>query len=491
MPWKKISLRTRIYLMLTSLVLVTVAGGLVMVWYTYRIEQLTTALIGRHFLAFEAASNLAFDLATQKGFVSYYFIDGNEAWLEDLARHRRTFQDQMEKARLLADTKEERLIMADIESQYIRYVSSMDRVIDYYKSGKRDLGRQLHETLRPLFFKILDLCSEFKSFQKKGIQRARTKAYREAARLRFLAAGAVVLVIVLGALLLFLLIHHILEPVRRLASETAGREGLSPRDEVSALSHGVHGLKEQYDRAAMELERSKEQLLQAEKLALVARLGAGTAHSIRNPLTSVKMRLFSLSRTLDLNADQQEDFDVISQEIGHIDNIVQNFLEFARPPRLKLQPVSLSDVVDQAALLMGHRLESCHAQLVIIRQESLPEVHADPEQLKEALVNILNNACEATEPEGRIEIKEQLQMEQEGRAVAVIRISDTGSGIPDEIKDKIFEPFFTTKEEGSGLGLSIVARIIEQHGGTIEAESREGKGACFVIKLPVGRTEGA
>jgi len=75
--------------------------------------------------------------------------------------------------------------------------------------------------------------------------------------------------------------------------------------------------------------------------------------------------------------------------------------------------------------------------------------------------------------------------------VAVIRISDTGPGIPDEIKDKIFEPFFTTKEKGSGLGLSIVARIIEQHGGTIEAESGDGKGACFVIKLPAWKTQGA
>ncbi len=491
MPWKKISLRIRIYLMLTSLVLVTIAGGLGMIWYTYRIEQLTTALIGRHFLAFEAASNLAFDLATQKGFVSYYFIDGNEAWLEDLARYRRIFQDQMEKARLLADIKEERLLMADIESQYIRYVSSMDRVIDYYKKGERDVGRQLHESLRPFFFKILDLCSKLKSLQKKDIERARTKAYKEAARLRFLAAGAVVLVIALGALLLLLLVHHILEPVRRLASETAGHKDLSPKNEVLALSHGVYGLKEQYDRAAMELERSKEQLLQVEKLAIVAKLGAGTAHSIRNPLTSIKMRLFSLSRSLDLNVEQQEDFDVISQEIAHIDNIVQNFLEFARPPKLKLQPVSLSDIVDQVALLMAHRIEACHAQLVIIRQESLPEIHADREQLKEALVNILNNACEAVEPGGRIEIKEQLEIEQGGKAVAVIRISDTGSGIPDEIKEKIFEPFFTTKEEGSGLGLSIVARIIERHSGTIEVESGDGKGACFVIKLPVGGTEEA
>jgi len=98
--------------------------------------------------------------------------------------------------------------------------------------------------------------------------------------------------------------------------------------------------------------------LQSEKMALVGKLAAGTSHSIRNPLTSVKMRLFSLSRSLDLDGDQKEDFDVISKEIGHIDNIVQNFLEFSRPPRLELQSVSLSDIVDQTVRLLRHRLES-------------------------------------------------------------------------------------------------------------------------------------
>jgi signal transduction histidine kinase len=220
-------------------------------------------------------------------------------------------------------------------------------------------------------------------------------------------------------------------------------------------------------------------------MAMVGKLAAGTAHSIRNPLTSVKMRLFSLSRSLDLNGAQQEDFSVISEEIGHIDTILQNFLEFSRPPRLKLQIISPSEVVDQAALLLRHRLESCNGSISIQRANPLPEIEADPEQLKEALVNIVVNACDAVQDGVVITVTEEERPIAGGGLAAVIRIEDNGPGIPERIRQKIFEPFFSTKEEGSGLGLSIVARIIEEHGGSVTVESEENKGASFIIVLPV------
>ena len=118
-------------------------------------------------------------------------------------------------------------------------------------------------------------------------------------------------------------------------------------DEVKAISRSVHDLIEAAGQTNIELERSREHLLQAEKMAMVGRLAAGMAHSIRNPFTSIKMRLFSLSRSLKLNDTQKEDFEVISEEIRHVDTIVQNFLEFSRPPKLKMQRISPSAVIDQ------------------------------------------------------------------------------------------------------------------------------------------------
>ena len=129
-------------------------------------------------------------------------------------------------------------------------------------------------------------------------------------------------------------------------------------DEVKALSHSVRGLIQNVDQTQSELQKSRESLLQADKMALVGKLAAGMAHSIRNPFTSVKMRLFSLNRSLKLSDTQKEDFDVISEEIRHVDTIVQNFLEFSRPPKLKIQSISPSVVVDQAIALLKHRLKS-------------------------------------------------------------------------------------------------------------------------------------
>ncbi len=132
---------------------------------------------------------------------------------------------------------------------------------------------------------------------------------------------------------------------------------------MTALRQRVHSLIENVDQTQSELQQSREHLVQAEKLAMVGKLAAGVAHTIRNPLTSVNMRLFSLERSLELSQTQREDFEVIAEEVRHIDNIVQNFLEFARPPKLKIQRISPSEVVDMALQLLRHRLESYGVQL--------------------------------------------------------------------------------------------------------------------------------
>jgi signal transduction histidine kinase len=488
--WSKINLRIRVYTILSFLVLITLLGGVVMVWYTYQMQGLMNRIIDKNLTAFEAAAQLETDLATQKGYVSYYFIDGNPEWLNKLAKHRLFFRTQIERALSLTETKEQESVMARIGTEYAKYTTLKDQVIGYYRTGEMEKGKRLHETLRPLFSSILDLCGEYEELSRKSIQEARQRSSIQAGKLRVIAATAILMVLILGILLAFVLVHDILEPLRRLALETIGdKKSRRSGDEVSSLKKSVHGLIEEYDQTYFELEKSREHLLQSEKMAMVGKLAAGTAHSIRNPLTSVKMRLFSLSRTLDLNTTQQEDFDVISEEIGHIDNIMQNFLEFSRPPKLKLQAISPSEVVDQTALLLRHRLESCSGNLTIERKKPIPEINADPEQLKEAFVNIVVNACEAVQDGVVITIKEEEHIDG-GIRTAVIRIADNGPGISKRIQQKIFEPFFTTKEEGSGLGLSIVARIIEEHGGRVTVESEEGKGTSFIIMLPVDTPKG-
>jgi len=290
----------------------------------------------------------------------------------------------------------------------------------------------------------------------------------------------------LAVLLAFVLGHQILAPVRQLTAE-AGREGDTDAagNEVKALSRSVRGLIQDVDQTQSELAKSRESLLQAEKMALVGKLAAGMAHSIRNPFTSVKMRLFSLNRSLEFTDTQKEDFDVISEEIRRIDTIVQNFLEFSRPPKLKIQSISPSIIVDQTIELLKHRLKAYDVDVTIDRGQNLPEIGADPEQLKEVFVNLIVNACEAMDRGGSIVIREQETINPSGGKLAVVRVTDGGPGIAESIRQKVLQPFFTTKEEGTGLGLSIVDRIIKEHQGSMDIESNEIGGTTFIISLPI------
>jgi signal transduction histidine kinase len=449
-------------------------------------EGILTSIIDKNIAAFQTAEALETALVNQKGFVSYYFMDGNPDWLRQLGKYRQIFKERLNEAYSFVENKQQKEVINQIKFEYEFYITSKDRVIVHYKAGERDAGAKLHQEVRKHFFKILDLCEEYKSIHTKRIMQTREESHAQAIKLRIITGTTILIVFFLVMLLTFVLANQIWDPLRKLALETNQKGSIKKSEnEVKALSRSVHELIEDADQTHIELERSRKHLLQAEKMALVGKLAAGIAHSIRNPFTSVKMRLFSLNRSLKLSASQKEDFEVISDEIRHIDNIIQNFLEFSRPPKLKMQHVSPSVVVDLVVQLLEHRLNSYDVKIKVVRKKPLPEIQVDPEQLKEVLVNLVVNACESVDTGSTIVIQEEEAFENSLGKVVIIRLTDNGPGISESIIEKIFQPFFTTKEDGSGLGLSIASRIIEEHGGQIDVTSKEGEGAAFIITLPL------
>ncbi len=483
---ERLGLRGRIFIILAGLVFITLAGGAVMIWYTYQMDALFASAIERDAAALEEAEELEIELVKQKGFVSYYFITGETDWLIELNAHRREFKKLMESVKENARSDAEKEILERIDREYSEYVESKDKVIEFYKSGQREAGSLLHEKVRDRFSIILDLTKEFREVHKKNLRSSLDESAARARRLRFTAATAMSAAAVLGALLAFVLFIQILGPIRSLVREADPNQPASGAgDEVSQLSSRVHGLIYDVDLAREELEKSREMLLQSEKMAVMGKLAADVAHSIRNPMTSIKMRLFSLERSLELTQTQQDDLEVVSEEMRRLDNIVRNFLEFSRPPKLKMRKVNISEILDMTFQLLAHRLERENVEVERPHRYTLPEIEADPELLKEVVVNLMVNALDAMKDGGKIRITgEEAVAEEIGRAV-LIRISDTGPGIPESIQEKVFEPFFSTKDEGTGLGLAIAKRIIEEHRGRIMLQSEEGEGASFTIILPV------
>jgi signal transduction histidine kinase len=424
-------------------------------------------------------------LVRQKGLTTYYFLDGNPDWLKQLEQLNESFNTWLMKARSSVQTDNQRSILNQIESEYIHYAYARDEVIELYRAGKREAGAERHWEVRKQFFAIQGLCDQYKEIHREQIRQARIQSRTQTKMINGMTLVALPGVVVLGMLLAYILLNQILKPIKILSLEEGGVEINNPLPrEMTALRQRVHSLMENVDQTQSELQQSREHLLQAEKLAMVGKLAAGVAHTIRNPLTSVNMRLFSLERSLKLSQTQQEDFEVISEEVRHIDTIVQNFLEFARPPKLKIQSISPSEVVDMALQLLRHRLESYGVQVELDRQYRLPKIEADPEQLKEVLINLLVNACEAMGQGGLIVIREEEGVAEPLGRVVVIRVKDNGPGMPKSVRDKVFQPFFSTKEEGTGLGLSIAYRIVEEHGGWLSLKSKEGEGTTFTITLP-------
>ncbi len=476
------SLRSKLGLLLVCLIVTTTVGAGLTLRYVYTTQSLFERMQDRDIAGLIAAQGLEEELVAQKGFVTYYFLNNDPEWLSDLEKHHEAFEGWLHKARQFEHLEQGRATLNEIESNYLRFTHERSTVIELYQQGDRGKGAKRHWKVRDQFNTLYALCEKYKQQHEQSIA-TEGKRYRHEARiLTILSLMAMPLTIALALWLGYILFRRILDPLRRLAHGEGAAPNLS--GEVGELQERLSTLIDDVDEAHVMLQESRQQVAQAEKMALVGKLAAGVAHSIRNPLTSVKMRLFSLERSLTLSPVQQEDFEVISEEIRHLDTIIRNFLEFSRPPKLRMQRVSPSEVVDMTLQLLRHRLDSCGVEVRRDTDTSLPEVDADPEQLKEVLVNLIVNACDAMPDGGLITIRETMGDLGGREHMAVITVADNGPGIPPSVRDDIFKPFFSTKEEGTGLGLSIANRIMSEHGGWIHLKSSGQGGTTFLLALP-------
>jgi signal transduction histidine kinase len=230
-----------------------------------------------------------------------------------------------------------------------------------------------------------------------------------------------------------------------------------------------------------ELRALENQLVRAEKLITVGVLSAGIAHEVGSPLAVIRGRAEQLLRTVDAGEPRAEDLRVIIKHIDNISSTIRRLLDFSRRQAVAPRPVALATAVTRARGLLQWKLEAKSLQLEARLEDDLPMLSADPDQLEQVLVNLLLNACDASTPGATV----HLEGRAAGRAVR-IEIADTGSGIAPEDMNSVFDPFFTTKKrgEGTGLGLTIVAGVVRNHGGDISLESAPGAGTRVTVTWP-------
>jgi len=242
------------------------------------------------------------------------------------------------------------------------------------------------------------------------------------------------------------------------------------------------------------LQQAQQEVRRAERLAALGQLSAGLAHEIRNPLGIIKGSAEMLS--LKLQSAQpvaSELAGFISTEVNRLNALVSRFLDFARPSQLVLHPVELTAVMDRA--LESARNRYPHANVVVERRftKNLPAVLGDEQLCEQVFINLILNAYEAMGAQPDTPAPEQqgdklfvsiAPDSSDGRSGVVAQIEDSGPGIAEEVREQIFNPFVTSKKTGVGLGLSIVAKIVDDHGGSIQLKSEPGRGACFRVFLP-------
>jgi signal transduction histidine kinase len=235
---------------------------------------------------------------------------------------------------------------------------------------------------------------------------------------------------------------------------------------------------------ALEQLRLKERLSQAERLSALGEMTAGISHEIRNPLGIIRSSAELLKKKITPFDPSNTMPDIIIEEASRLNNIITDFINFAKPRTPSLSPCRIEEVLEKNIAFLAPRIKERGYTVKKNYRNSLPPIPADAAMLYQSFLNILINAMQAMPDGGTIEIEVLAT-----RKILTVNFDDSGPGIPEEILQKIWDPFFTTKETGSGLGLGIVKNIIESHGGNIRIENRKQGGSRVTVELPVAGTD--
>ncbi|MBM4286502.1 MAG: GHKL domain-containing protein, partial [Deltaproteobacteria bacterium] len=229
-----------------------------------------------------------------------------------------------------------------------------------------------------------------------------------------------------------------------------------------------------------ELLESQRQLVRSERFAAIGEAAAYVSHEIKNPLMVIGGLAHQVERKVQDNQAVREKLTIIQSEVKRLENFLGELRDFTRPAPPKKQAIDLNQVIQDVVHLMQGEAGNRGINLVERLEGRLPPVEADPNQMKQVILNLVKNAFEAMDGDGEI----CLTSGSENRQVW-FSVQDTGMGIPQESMEKIFNPFFTTKEKGSGLGLAVIHKIISDHHGSVSVESTPGQGTSFLVKLPL------
>ena len=473
---------------------ITLAGGFLIISYIYRIQDETYLLMEQNVQSAKMAKELNLSLFEIRAASLTYLFDRSSERIAALQEKQNEFIVLLEKAKASANNEEEDNLLQQIAALFSNYQQTLTNALELHRKGyisqpnalivhaSQDLINTIEEKTNGFISSKESAQAAYGESIKRNDDIIRTAMYA-------LGCGGIILGLVLG----WLIARIILNPIYKLVlkvRDAAGSEmvehiKMSPGKELEELDLHINRLIGRINQAHEDLQKNRELLERSSKLAAIGKIAPALAHEIRNPLTAIKMLIYAMMQEPDVNEDKRHDLEIITHEINRVEGFLQNFLKYARPAKPQMRMVSIIPEIKETLQLMQARLRQSNITLIENHQHENLRIKADPDMIKQIVMNLILNAVESMGQDGELKLTTLVNADDAENQLFQISVSDTGPGIPDDIKDSLFDPFVKGKDQGVGLGLSISQRIAELHHGWISAANNSGKGATFTIHLPM------
>jgi signal transduction histidine kinase len=376
-----------------------------------------------------------------------------------------------------------------LKMQTEKYKDALSKVLMIRANAARRLAEQ--GTAFGIGEELIAQVREMIAFTTSKLGESTQKAMNEIEHTKYFLYGLVAFGPLVSALLGFFFITGMTRPVNVLLESTGKLKGGDLDHRVPRLKDEFGELAEAFNEMSLSLKEQVQKMRRAEQMVVVGELAAGLAHEIKNPMAGIKVAMSVLSEEGYITPEDKGVLQKVVAEITQLEGLMKSFLNFAKPQKPRLEPVNVNQMLNTTLTFhLKHRSVGAGGSgtIEIVKElTELPPTLADPTQLQQVFLNLFLNALHAMPRGGKLGVRTSL--EEDGRTIR-IEVSDTGSGIREDLIDKVFQPFFTTKPKGTGLGLALSRQMIEQHDGTIAVANRPGGGVVFTILLPV-KTAGA
>lgn len=466
---------------------------LVAAWYVNRLQSKLTEILASNVASIQAAQQLENHIRQLRFHCFLYLVKPEQELLGKIYEDEEEFEKWLVRAEEIAYTAEEQVAVQAIKESFTSYQTDLNRLrLEAAQTGPSKDPRTIFDA-HPVH-PVIAACREYARLNEELMLKTSDQSNEVSRWLRWtmllLGLGGPLAGVLGGygiarglSRSLYQLSVRVQDMAQHLEHDVANLQ-LRPEADLDGLDSQLQYVVGRVAEVTEKLQRQQRDMLRAEQLAAVGQLAASVAHEVRNPLTSIKMLVEAGLRNHKPRPFTEENLRVVHSEIIRLEETVRGFLDFARPPALRKEDCDVRGVVTQATDLVRARARQQKVVLEVDCPEDPVIGHLDASQFRNVLVNLFINALDAMPGGGRLEVKLR-EMPCEGISLIV---ADTGEGISPEIIDQLFTPFASTKLTGSGLGLSICKRVVEEHGGAISAANRPQGGASFTVVLPSRKT---